>query len=56
MALTFPLAEAKAPLYQGLASEIARLHLLGLSLRRIAKALGIGDKTVEKSLRWRAGR
>jgi hypothetical protein len=56
MALTFPLAEAKAPLYQGLAPEITKRRLLGLSLRRIAKPLGIDDKTVEKSLRSRAGR
>ena len=54
--MTLPLAEAVAPLYQRLAPAIARLIPLGLSRRRIAKALGIDDKAVEKSLRWRAGR
>jgi transposase-like protein len=48
--MTFPLAEAVAPLYHRLAPEIARLLLLGLSRRRIAKALGVDDKTVAKAL------
>ena len=52
IALEFPLTEAEAPLYQRLAPEIARLHRLGLSRRRIGMELGIDDKTVGKALRW----
>ena len=48
--MTFPLAEAEAPLYQRLAPEAERLRQLGLSLRRIARALGVDDKTVAKAL------
>ncbi len=48
--MTFPLAEAVVPLYHRLTPEIARLILLGLSIRRIAKALGVDDKTVAKAL------
>ena len=48
--MTFPLAEAIAPLYHRLAPEADRLLLLGLSRHRIAKALGVDDKTVAKAL------
>ena len=50
MPMTFPVAEAVVPLCHRLAPEIARLFLLGLSRRRIAKALGVDDKTVAKAL------
>jgi hypothetical protein len=52
--LEFPLTEAETPLYQRLATEITRLRRLGLSRRRIGKALGIDDKTVGKALYWLA--
>jgi hypothetical protein len=48
--MTFPLAEAEAPLYQRLAPEAGRLRRLGFSLRRIATTLGADDKTVAKAL------
>jgi DNA-binding CsgD family transcriptional regulator len=52
--MDFPLTETEAPQHQKLGPKIARLRQLGLSRRRIAKKLGINDKTVAKSLRWLA--
>jgi hypothetical protein len=54
VSLEFPLTEVEGPLYQRFAPEIARLRRLGLSRRRIGKALGIDDKTVGKALYWLA--
>ena len=48
--LTFPLAEAEAPLCERLTAEAVRLRKLGFRFRRIAKALGADDKTVAKAL------
>ena len=48
--MTFPLAEAEAPLCQRLTAEAVGLRKLGFSFRRIAKALGADDKTAAKAL------
>jgi len=46
-----PLLEtAEPPLYQRIAPKAMRLWELGLSLSRIARHLGVTDKTVAKSL------
>jgi len=50
--LTFPLVAAVQLLYQRIAPEVAHLQRLGLCKRRIAKALGVDDKTVAKALYW----
>ena len=50
--LKFPLVAAEPPLYQRIAPEVVHLPRLGLCNRRIAKALGVDDKTVEKAYRW----
>lgn len=50
--LQFPLVAAEPPLYQRIATEVAHQQRLGLCNRRIAKALGVDDKTVEKAYRW----
>ncbi len=50
--LRFPLAETEAALYQRVALETARMIRLGLSNLRIARVLGVDDKTVAKGLRW----
>lgn len=44
--LGFPLAETEAALYQRVALGAARMSRLGLSNLRIARALGVDDKTV----------
>lgn len=41
------------PIYQRVATQAARLRQLGLSFARIAKSLGLSDKTVVKAVRWR---
>jgi hypothetical protein len=50
--LIFPLVAAEPPLYQRIAPEVMHLQRLGLCNRRIAKALGVDDKTVAKAYRW----
>jgi len=40
------------PIYQKIAPEANRLYRLGLSALRIAKTLGVTDKTVTKALTW----
>ena len=42
----------RAPEYQRIAQKAAHLHRLGLSMSRIATALGVTDKTVAKAIRW----
>lgn len=44
------LETAEPPLYQRIAPKAMRLWKLGLSLSRIARHLGVTDKTVAKSL------
>ncbi len=44
------LETAEPPLYQRIAPKAMRLWELGLSLSRIARHLGVTDKTVGKSL------
>jgi hypothetical protein len=40
------------PAYQRIAVEAQRLARLGLCFTRIAKALGVTDKTVAKAITW----
>ena len=41
------------PQYQRIAQEASQLKQLGLSMYRIARKLGVDDKTVAKAIRWR---
>jgi hypothetical protein len=41
------------PAYQRIADEAKKLHRLGLSNSKIARHLGVDDKTVAKAIRWR---
>jgi DNA invertase Pin-like site-specific DNA recombinase len=50
----FLLNIAKSPVYQRIAPDVERLHRLGFSYSRIARGLGVSDKTVAEALRWRA--
>ncbi len=50
------LETAEAPAYQRIAQEAKHLQQLGLSLSRIAKHLGVTDKTVAKAIRWVSSR
>jgi len=40
------------PLYQRIAREAAQLEQLGLNRHRIARRLGVADKTVTKAIAW----
>jgi hypothetical protein len=42
---------SSAPVHVAIAAKTIRLHELGLSDRRIARALGVSDKTVAKVIR-----
>jgi DNA-binding NarL/FixJ family response regulator len=47
--LKFPLVATEPPLDQRIAPEVVHLQRLGLCNRRIARALAVDDKTVEKA-------
>ena len=49
----FLLETVDPPAYQRVAAQAERLRQLGLSFSRIAKSLGVTDKTVAKAIRWR---
>ena len=40
------------PQYQRIAREAVQLRRLGLSMYRIARKLGVDDKTVAKGIAW----
>ena len=46
------LGAVEPPLYQQIALNALGLHQLGLNASRIAKRLGVTDRTVAKALRW----
>ncbi len=48
------LAEQVRPLYQTIAEEAVTLSRLGLTNVKIARHLGVDDKTVAKAMRWAA--
>ena len=50
------LETTEPPMYHRIASEVDRLHKLGLSNKRIALSLGVGPKTTAKALAWWARR
>lgn len=50
------LETAEVPAYQRIAQEAKHLQQLGLSLSRIAKHLGVTDKTAAKAIRWVSSR
>jgi hypothetical protein len=41
------------PVYQRIAKDAEKLHQLGLSDSKIARYLGVDDKTGKKAIRWR---
>lgn len=41
-----------APVYQQIAPEAKHLRELGMSMRGIAQALGVDDKTAAKAVHW----
>jgi hypothetical protein len=41
------------PVFQRIAEEAENLRALGLGISKIARHLGVDDKTVEKAIRWR---
>ena len=41
------------PVYQRIAEQAENFYLLGLSNCKIARHLGVDDKTVAKAIRWR---
>ena len=53
MAVAIVDADAQ-PLYQRIAAKALHLHELGLSNVRIAKQLGVDDKTIARALLWLA--
>ena len=46
------LETAQPPAYQRIALQVKHLRQLGFSLSRIARQLGVTDKTVAKAVRW----
>jgi hypothetical protein len=46
------LETGELPLYQQIAEKSVQLRDLGLSLKEIARRLGVDDKTVGKAIRW----
>jgi hypothetical protein len=54
LSLSFPLLETRPPFaYQYLAERASELWRLGMSACVIARALGVSDKTITKTLRYR---
>jgi len=40
------------PVYQKIASKVEQLQRLGLGSSRIAKSLGVSNKTVARAIKW----